>query len=177
MELSVSAHGRRIVELLDALRVDRACLVGHGVGGAVATWVALHARDRVSRLGVIQSATTTGWFSRNHSIGRALRSALLRGPVWCWMPLAQLAIARTYDDWSQGYRSAAMYLLPFTSPGGSAVLRRHLEHLTNGDIAAVGVASLDPALPYLAVTSKDSNFSPEEHPSEIAASVARLLQS
>src|SRR5947207_9859881 len=35
-DYSVGGHGRRIVEMLDALAIDRACLVGHEIGAAVA---------------------------------------------------------------------------------------------------------------------------------------------
>src|SRR3954469_21082541 len=31
--LSLKAHGARIIELMDALRIEKACIVGHDLGG------------------------------------------------------------------------------------------------------------------------------------------------
>src|SRR5437867_269918 len=46
--VSISAHAGRIVALLDALGIQRACIAAHGLGGGVAQWIAVHAPERVS---------------------------------------------------------------------------------------------------------------------------------
>src|SRR4051812_23378042 len=50
---------RAVVALLDALELDRAHLVGNSLGGRVALEVALHAPDRVDRLGLL--APSMAW--------------------------------------------------------------------------------------------------------------------
>src|ERR1051326_1575023 len=82
-DYSVAGHGRRVVEMLDALVIDRACLVGHEIGAAVAAWVAANVPDRVTRILQIDSAGTSGWLSTSHVLGRRFRSALLHMPAWC----------------------------------------------------------------------------------------------
>src|SRR5690348_8797608 len=39
--VDVRAHAERILQLLDELRISRACLVGHGIGGGIAQSVAV----------------------------------------------------------------------------------------------------------------------------------------
>ena len=173
-DYGIAAHGRRILEMLDALVIDRACLVGHEIGAEIARWVATNAPQRVSRIVVVDSAATSGWLSTSHHVGRRFRSALLHLPSWCWLPLARWSIARTYDDRSLGLRSAEVFLLPFASVSGAAALRRHLRDLAGvGVRRAVDLGSLD--IPALSIRSDDHRFSPEEYPSEVAAGVARVL--
>jgi pimeloyl-ACP methyl ester carboxylesterase len=45
-----------LVALLDHLGLDSATLVGHSMGGKLAMWTALHARDRIDRLVVVDMA-------------------------------------------------------------------------------------------------------------------------
>src|SRR5438067_1921087 len=55
--VDLAAHGTRTVALLDELRIDRACLVGHGMGGGIAQWIAAHHVPRVSHLCLIDSVS------------------------------------------------------------------------------------------------------------------------
>jgi len=174
-DLTIAGHGGRLIEMLDALRIDRACLVGHGLGGAIAQWTAAYAPARVSGLALIESATTGGWFSNRHSLAASIPAAALGLPRWCWMPFARMAIARRYDDWARGYRSAEMFLLPFSTPAGSAVLRKHLRALSSDQPAESRRDTVAKGVPTLDLTSDGHRYSPEEYPSEIAAAVAKLL--
>jgi pimeloyl-ACP methyl ester carboxylesterase len=62
--------GAAIVELLDALELDRAHLVGNSLGGRVALEVGLHAPDRVGRLALL--APSMAW-RRTRPWAHALR--------------------------------------------------------------------------------------------------------
>jgi pyruvate dehydrogenase E2 component (dihydrolipoamide acetyltransferase) len=55
-DLTVAGLAATIVELLAALGLDRATLVGHSLGGAVALQAALVSPDRVARLVLVDSA-------------------------------------------------------------------------------------------------------------------------
>jgi pimeloyl-ACP methyl ester carboxylesterase len=52
-EYTLDAMRQHVVEILDVLKVDRAHLVGHSLGGAIATEVALCEPGRVGRLALI----------------------------------------------------------------------------------------------------------------------------
>jgi esterase len=55
-DVSYPALAGDVRALLDALRVERAVLVGHSMGGKTAMWLALAAPDRVESLVVVDSA-------------------------------------------------------------------------------------------------------------------------
>src|SRR5205807_55011 len=55
--VDVAAHGTRMLALLDELRIDRACLVGHGMGGGIAQWLAARHGGRVSHLCLVDSVS------------------------------------------------------------------------------------------------------------------------
>src|SRR5579872_3541102 len=39
--VDVAGHAGRVIELLDELRIDSACIVGHGIGGGIAQALAV----------------------------------------------------------------------------------------------------------------------------------------
>jgi pimeloyl-ACP methyl ester carboxylesterase len=182
-DYSVAGHGGRLLRLLDTLRIEKACLVGHGVGGAIARWAALTAPDRVSRVGVIGSPGSSRLW-RPLPIWSAIRSVVLRLPVGVWMPLARMSVAGGYADTERGYRSAELYLMPFAEGHGATILRRHLAHLGKAEIENVSGREAKPpgrvvetTRPVRVIESRPgpSSFEPEESPSEVAAMIAALL--
>src|SRR4051794_24321835 len=52
-DYSIRGHGDRIIRLLDALRIERALIVGHDIGAAIAVWLALEHQPRVTAIGLI----------------------------------------------------------------------------------------------------------------------------
>jgi pimeloyl-ACP methyl ester carboxylesterase len=173
-DYSIAGHGKRMLRLLDALHIERACIVGHGTGGAVAGWLALNAPERITRMGLIGSSTAEGWFAKDHAILRPLYDLGLRMPSWFWFPILRAMIARVYSDPARGKKSAEMYLTPFLGPR-APVLRRHLEALTNGEIQAIAARFADIPLPVFSSRPTPWRFLPEENPSEVAAVIRQLL--
>ena len=171
---SVSAHGERVGLLLELLRVERACLVGHGTGGAVAASIALKRPTLVSKLGLVGSSTEEGWFSRPRATA-AMYDLALRMPTWFWMPIVRGKIAASYSDPARGTKSAEMYLSRFADGDGARLLRRHLADLTNGEIAAIAGRMGSLQMPVVRSMRSPWRFLPEERPSEVASLVAGLL--
>jgi pimeloyl-ACP methyl ester carboxylesterase len=174
-DYSIAGHGKRILTLLDALHIERACIVGHGTGGAVAQWAALEAPGRVTRVALIGSSTEEGWFATDHAFLRSIYDLALRMPSWFWFPILRGMVARVYSDPVRGKKSAEMYLTPFVGGPGSAVLRRHLADLTNGQIQATAKRAPDIRVPVITSQRSPWRFMPEENPSEVAAVISRAL--
>ena len=59
--LTAPAHADRVRLLMDELHIDAACVVGHGMGGAVAQALALNAPARVTRLCLVNSTAFDAW--------------------------------------------------------------------------------------------------------------------
>lgn len=173
-DYSIGGHGKRMIRLLDALRIERVCVVGHGTGGAIAAWLALNAADRVSRVALVGSSTAEGWFAKDHAILRPLYDLGLRMPSWFWFPILRAMMARVYSDPARGKKSAEMYLTPFLG-SRSPILRQHLEALTNGEIQAIAARFAEIRLPVFSSRPSPWRFMPEENPSEVAAVIRSVL--
>lgn len=174
-DYTIGAHGGRLLALIDALRIDRACFVGHGTGGAIVEWLALNAPDRVTRIALIGSATAEGWFARDRRASRAFYDLALRLPSWIWLPILRGAIARSYSDPERGKRSADLYLARFVEGNGAEVLRRHLANLTHDEIAEVAASSSSIRVPVSRSARSPWRFMPEENPSDVAALIGDAL--
>jgi pimeloyl-ACP methyl ester carboxylesterase len=60
-DVSMAAQARLMPGLLDALGVERAIVVGHDLGGAVAQWLAVDAPDRVAGLMLVDTVSFDSW--------------------------------------------------------------------------------------------------------------------
>src|SRR3569833_1810171 len=70
-EVDVRSHAERVVELLDELRIQRACVVGHGIGGGIAQSLAVRYPQRVSHLCLIDSVAFDRWPTVSARMARA----------------------------------------------------------------------------------------------------------
>lgn len=143
--LSIADHAMRLIELLDTLGIERACLVGHGIGGGIAQMVAVQHPARVSRLCLVDSVAFDAWPPLDAKIARALAPLGRIAPPAMILFAVRAALLRGYADRDRGTHSVDLYLRPFASPAGRDVLLRHLVELRNRDTATVstGLASID----------------------------------
>jgi pimeloyl-ACP methyl ester carboxylesterase len=77
--VDAQAHAERVVEVLDELRISRACIVGHGMGGGVAQLIATQFATRVSHLCLVNSVGFDRWPSVE-ARGPGLRYRALPSP-------------------------------------------------------------------------------------------------
>lgn len=127
-DLGISLQARRCVQLLDALRIERATLVAHGVGALIALELVRRARSRVSDLALVNPAPLTtplqGWGTLRWLSGLARWAAPSVGAS-----LLHGAIVKRFIDAARAVHSADLYARPFAVPGGSGVLADHLRAL------------------------------------------------
>ena len=200
--LTLRAHAERIVGLLDVLGIERACVVGHDLGGGVAQSLAIHWPSRVSRLALIDSVAFNGWPTRDVRIARWLLPLLRHIPTEWLLPIVRADLERGYYDTVHATHSIDRYQRPFHGDQGRAVLLSHLAALDNHETrtlaerlheiaipTAVIWGSHDPFLSMplarrlsnaiagstIDVLSGARHFTPEEEPREVAEILGRLL--
>jgi pimeloyl-ACP methyl ester carboxylesterase len=174
-EYTVAAHGARLIRLLDALQIERACLAGHEMGGAIASWVALNAPDRVSAIALVGAPVRDSGLWQRGLRGFARRLSLrLPGTAWLWM--IRTAIVRTYSDPERGHRSADQYLMPFVSTRGAAVFRRLVDQLDVDEATDLRNRLAEVRVRVAECRGSSWRFLPEESPSEVAATIASVLR-
>jgi pimeloyl-ACP methyl ester carboxylesterase len=202
LPLTLRAHAERVVELLDALGINYACVVGHDVGAGVAQQLAVRWPQRVARLGLISAVAYDEWPARELRLARAMLPLTRHLPATFLLSLLRKELLRGYGEPAAGERSVARYARPFATPQGRDALVEHLLALDASETQALAprlkelvmptsvmVGAHDPFVPLavaerlaadvpnatLDVVADGRHFLPEEHPRAVADAVARLL--
>ena len=203
--LTVRAHAERTRALMDELGITSACVVGHGLGGAVAQAVALAFPERVTRLCLINSTAFDCWprqaarlarILAKTPIGRMLGAPLLSGLVYS-------SLLSGFADEEIGRHALDKYLGAFNIRLGVDALVAQLRAMHDPAVEAIGAAlgqvtqptaivwgQRDPYLPValayrlqraitgatVEIVDGARHFTPEDAPKRIAAAIAELLR-
>ncbi len=143
-DLSIAAHGGRVLALMDALRIPRAAFVGHDLGGGIAQQLAVDHPERVARIALIASVGFDAWPPRELKLARSALPIARRMPAKPLMSALRRALKGAYEEMEHGARSVEMYLRPFESPGGREALLAHVAALDPEETIA-----LAPRLPQI----------------------------
>lgn len=85
---SVARLGRDVIELLDALRLDRVFFCGLSLGGMVGQWLGVHAPERVEKLVLANTSSYLGpagqWDARIAELGQADMHDVAEGFLANW---------------------------------------------------------------------------------------------
>lgn len=151
-------HVARIVALLDDLRIDRAAVVGHGYGGAIAMAVAASHAPRVSAL-CVMSAPAFGAWPRRH--GRLARAAIpfarfLGAPVLAGF--VHGSALRGYVDRDSGSRALDHALQAYPLRLGTAAIVSHLRAMRDPAVAALAGRLGGIAAPTAVIWGSDDPF-------------------
>jgi pimeloyl-ACP methyl ester carboxylesterase len=144
--VDIRAHAVRILGLLDELRIRRACIVGHGIGGGVAQSVAIRARDRVSHLCLIDSVAFSRWLPFVARVTRATLPLVGLLPPTLVVGMLRRRLRHSYEDADRAARSIDFYLRPFSDAPGHDALLTHLRSLDTTE-----TAELEPELASIAI--------------------------
>jgi pimeloyl-ACP methyl ester carboxylesterase len=201
--VDVGAHAERMVGLLDELRIQRACIVGHGMGGGIAQALAVGHPQRVSSLCLIDSVSLDHWpiVASQFSTLVLTMAGLLPTPAI--IATLHRELRRGYIHPGRAEHSIDLYLRPFHDAAGRAAILAHLKALahtqsisTAQQLSRMSVPTsliwgrrdrliplslgqrLQAAIPgaTLDVIPDVGHFTPEEAPQRISESIAVLLK-
>lgn len=200
--LTVRAHAERVIELLDVLGVNYACVVGHELGAGVAQAMAVRWPQRVARLGLVSAVAYDDWPARELRLARAMLPLTRHLPPTFLVSLLRKELIRGYAEHELGERSISRYVRPFATAEGRDALVEHVLALDAGETqalaprlkdlvmpTAVVAGAHDPFVPpsvaerlagdipgaTLELLPEGRHFLPEEQPRAIADAIARLL--
>jgi pimeloyl-ACP methyl ester carboxylesterase len=134
----VRAHAERIVELMDELRIHRACIVGHGIGGGIAQSLAVRHPERVSHLCLVDSVAFDRWPTLEARFARATLPLTRFLPPSTIVAIARRDLERGYSDAARASHSMDLYLRPFLGEDGRAALVSHVHGLTSRETRKLG---------------------------------------
>jgi pimeloyl-ACP methyl ester carboxylesterase len=201
--VDVRAHAERVAQLLDELRIPRACIVGHGIGGGIAQSLAIRHPERVSHLCLIDSVAFDRWPTLEARIARASLPMTRFLPPNALLAVVRRDMRRGYVDHARAAHSIDLYLRPFNETEGRAALVAHIRALTSRETIKLGRqlgkiraptaivwGEHDRVIPVtvgrrlqsmiagatLDVIPDGGHFTPEELPRQIADVIERLLE-
>jgi pimeloyl-ACP methyl ester carboxylesterase len=201
--VDIRAHAERVVEMLDQLRIQRACLVGHGIGGGIAQSVAIRHAARVSRLCLVDSVAFDRWPTIEGRLARASLPIVRFLPPDLLVAVLRRDLARGYSDPARAAHSLDLYLRPFTGVEGRDALVAHIRALTTDETRELGDQLPRISVPTAIVWGQQDrvtpswvgkrlqqaipgatfdvvpgarHFTPEEAPRQIADAIANLLR-
>lgn len=202
-EVSGAAHATAIELMLDDLRIERACLVGHGLGGGIAQAIAVRAPTRVSHLALVDSAAFGAASRRLARQARALLPVARALPPGFLAGLVQGSVRSGFGDVERSRLTLDTCLHPFTTAPGRERLAQHLRALGHCDtdsftprLAALGIPTAilwgadDPFYPValahrlqaaipgatLDVVAGARHFLPEDAPERVLTGIVSLLR-
>jgi pimeloyl-ACP methyl ester carboxylesterase len=200
--LGLAAHAERLVALLDALGIDSATVVGHGIGGGVAQALALQKPERVARLALVASIAFNRWAPRDVRLARATLALTRHLPPAWLLSMVRAELERGHADPQRATHSIDRYARPFATEAGRDALVRHIAALDPRESGALGArlgelempaaviwGAQDPFLPLslgqrlasaipgatLDVIADARHFLPEDAPRQVADSLTALL--
>jgi 3-oxoadipate enol-lactonase len=160
---SLDRLGRDVVELLDALSIERAHFCGLSLGGFVGQWLGINAPDRLNRLVLSNTSPYLGpapqWDDLIATVLAANdMSAMADMFMGNWFPAAMLqGHAEVVDE----FRAMVLATPPVGLAGCFAVVR---DSDLRGDLARITV-------PTLVIGGKDDTVTLASHSEEIAAAI------
>jgi pimeloyl-ACP methyl ester carboxylesterase len=203
--LTATAHADRVRLLMDDLGITAACVVGHGMGGAVAQALALGAPSRVTRLCLVNSTAFDAWprgaarlarlLSAFAPVSRALGAPLLAG-------LVHGSLLKGFVDEVAGRRALDTFLRAYTIRLGVDALISQLRAMDDPAVGELGARLGEISQPTsvvwgegdpwigvrvgerlrdtipgatLDVIAGARHFSPEDAPGRVADAIRRLL--
>lgn len=200
-DVSIRGHAERMRQVLDALGIERACIVGHDIGGGIAQVMALRWPQRVSALVLVNAVAYDAWPQREVKMARAMLPLTRHLPATFLLSVLRTDLLRGYAEAERGAHAIERYVKPFASPEGRDAFFEHLLALDPRDTAALAPrlgdivaptavvwGAHDPFLPAsigerlardipgatLDVIAEGRHFTPEEHAERVAAAIARV---
>jgi 2-hydroxymuconate-semialdehyde hydrolase len=200
-DLSLHAHARRTVALMDQLGIRTATVVGHHLGGGVAQAMAVGWPGRVAALGLLHSIGCDVVATGRLALARAVPSLVRLLPGRATRAWVKREMEGWYDDAYRARHSPEQYLRPFLGSGSRALVRHLLaldaaeaEGLT-ASLSGVRVPAVvvggtdDPVLPgwvarqlqaaipgaTLDFVQGARHYSPEEAPERLAKILDRIV--
>lgn len=134
------AHANRLVEVFDELRIDRACVVGHGFGGGVAQAFAIEHTDRLSHLCLVDSAGFDHWPAMARPLTRAALPVMPLMPARALIGVLHADMLRGFSNPERAGHAIDLYLRPFDCAEGRESIAAHLRGMASIDNKALAAA-------------------------------------
>lgn len=129
LPLGIVPQSGYVLELLDALSIGAATVVGHDIGGGVAQLLATRHPGRVRRLGLVNSVCYDSWPIPEMKAIQATAPLVERMPAGLTTEGLKLGLLRGFVHRERGDDFLDAWLEPFSTPEGLDVFVDHVRQL------------------------------------------------
>lgn len=169
--LSLYAHAERVIGLMDALGIGRACIVGHELGGGIAQSLAVHWPARVSHLALIDSVGFSQWPRRDVRAAKLFLPLVRHLPTNWLLPIVRADLERGYYDALRATHSIDRYQRPFNSDEGRRSFLQHLAALDAGETMQLSARLGEITAPTAVIWGESDPFLPLSLGARLAAAI------
>lgn len=169
--VGIEAQAGYVLQLLDALDVPRATVVGHDIGGGVAQLLAVRHSARVERLGLVNSVSYDSWpipEMRAIQVAAPVVEHLPAGPTATGL---ELGLRRGFVDQDRGRRFLSEFLEPFSTPEGLDVFVQHARSLDPRPTEELAPDLPRLRIPVAVVWGRHDPFQPPEWAERLASDI------
>lgn len=201
-DLSIRRQADHLESWLDHLRIERAVLAGHDLGGGVAQIVAVRRPEICAGLFLTNAVGYDSWPLPSMKAMRAAGGLVRHLPDAAFKQIFRSFIARGHDDRARAKESFAVHWAAYEGCGGAQAFLRQIRFLDARDTLAVsndlpklrkparlvwGDADEFQEIEYGERFARDlqaplhrihggRHFTPEDHPEIIARGINRLIE-
>ena len=129
MPVDIAAQASYVDQLMGALGLERATVVGHDIGGGVAQILAVRHAGRVERLGIVDGVCYDGWPVPAVKALRAASPAIERLPARATVEFLQLLLRGGFVHQARAGAFTRAFVEPFATTQDPTTLVQHLRSL------------------------------------------------
>jgi pimeloyl-ACP methyl ester carboxylesterase len=170
-QAGINAHADRVIAVADQLGIERACLVGHGVGGAIAQAVAVRFPHRVSRQCLVSSVMFSDWPAGRAKMFRALAAIGGYLPAAWVIGVMRSELINGYADHERGVHDVELFLRPFGEAAGSDALLSYWRAVTSSATRDLAPRIRETKVPTSVVWGADDPILPLAYGRALAESI------
>jgi 2-hydroxymuconate-semialdehyde hydrolase len=171
LAVDVLAQAGYLVELLDALGVERATVVGHDIGGGVAQNLAVRYPERVERLGLVNSVCYDSWPIPEMKAIRAASPVVGIVPPGLTTEALELGLRRGFHHSERAEPFLDAFLEPFSTPEGMAVFLEHVHSLDSRHTEEIAPRLRELRVPAAVVWGREDPFQKAHWGERLAADI------
>jgi pimeloyl-ACP methyl ester carboxylesterase len=156
--LDIRGHALRTVSMMDQLGIERACFVGHELGGGVSLALAVEWPHRVSRVCAVSSVAFDAWPIRTLRLARRLLPVTRLLSQSVLRSFLRSELIRGFADHDTGAHDLDVFLRAFESADGRDSLLAHIAALEPSETRALSLRLREIAVPTSIVWGANDPF-------------------
>lgn len=171
LPVDIASHAVYLLQLMDALDVWSASVVGHDIGGGVAQILAVRHAERVRRLGLVNSVCYDSWPIPEIRAVQATAPLVQRMPAGATSKGLEMFLKRGFVNKDRGESFLETVVQPFSTPDGLNVFVEHATALDSAQTEELVPMLGELAMPVAIVWGRQDPFQKPHYAEKLEADI------